>query len=270
MSNSCSYKSNYYLETCHSAWNELRILSAYDVKHDSPSTESVLMQDSILFAPDGLMSHISNWFEDNGGQQICWLKYPIRQYGQKSSIAQLIADQCASRGALAATVFCSGKTVNSRTLLPSLVFQLGQSMPMLKPTMRLIIEDEREVMLTTDDHNFARKLIIEPFLTGDFHPISPMVIVIDCIGWTDGDFLLDTLVWLENAFRGHTIPLQIFVASEPELYTHANLQFPSFMDNALTLHLPRFESWQSPLSPSQSIFANHGQKIYQVWDVFRW
>ncbi|KAG6861528.1 hypothetical protein C0995_015261 [Termitomyces sp. Mi166 len=82
--------------------------------------------------------------------------------------------------------------------------------------------------------------------------------------WSDGAFLLDTLIWMANAFRSYAIPLQIFVTSEPELYQQANLQHPLFLDNALTLHLPRFESWTiDTLSPSQSIFKNYGQKIYQ-------
>lgn len=250
------------------AWSELRNLSAQDARdtrHDSSSGNVTPMQDSVFFAPDGLMSHISNWFENNDGHQVCWLKYPVRQYGTKSSIAQLIAAHCSSRGALAANISCSDETVNSRTFLPSLAFQIGQSMPTLRPSMQQIIQDEREIMLTPDDHTFARKLIVEPFLTGDLHLISPMIVVIDSIGWQEDDFLLSTLIWLENAFRSHTIPLQIFVTSEPDLYTRANLQFPSFLDNALTLHLPRLESWTSvPRTPSQSLFVNRGQKIYQV------
>ena len=174
-----------------------------------------------------------------------------------------MADQCASRGALAGRMSCSGSKMTSHTFLPTLAYQIGQSMPALKSAMRQIIQDEREVMLTPDDYNFARKLIIEPFLTGDFQLISPMIIVIDCIGWMDGEFLLNTLVWLENAFRHHTIPLQIFITSEPKLYSSANLQFPGFLDNALTLHLPRFESSAS-LSPSRSLFLNRGQRIYKV------
>jgi len=214
-------------------------------------------------APGSLLSHISNWFDNNGGRYVCWLRYPVRQYGKTSSIAELMADQCASRGALAGRMSCSDSKMTSRTFLPTLAYQIGQSMPALKSAMRRVIQDEREVMLTTDDYNFARKVIIEPFLTGDFQLISPMIIVIDCIGWTDGEFLLNTLVWLESAFRRHTIPLQIFITSEPKLYSSANLQFPGFLDNALTLHLPRFESPAS-LSPSRSPFLNRGQRIYQV------
>jgi hypothetical protein len=213
-------------------------------------------------APGSILSHISNWFENNGGNYVCWLRYPVRQYGKKSSIAEVMAQQCANRGALAAKIFLSDPGMTSRTFLPTLALQIGHSIPMLKPAMRRIIKDEREVMLDTDEYNFARKLIVEPFLTGDFQLISPMVIVIDCIGAADNDFVLNILVKLESAFRHHTIPLQIFIASEAVLYSAANLRFPIFLDNALTLHLPRFES--GSLTSPRSAFINHGQRIYQV------
>lgn len=210
------------------------------------------------------MSHILKWFDDNRGYQLCWLKYPTRQYGRSSLVAQLIEEHGKRIGALAGSIFCSTKGINSRTFLPTLTVQLGSAIPALKPTMEHIIEEERELLLSTDDHIFARKLIIEPFLTGDLNLISPMVIVVDCIGFLDGDFLLTTLVWLENAFRTHAIPLQIFITSEPELYTQANLQYPEFMDATLNLHLPRFESWTASTPSSESLFVNQHQNIYKV------
>ncbi|KAG6910300.1 hypothetical protein DXG01_011697 [Tephrocybe rancida] len=263
------------LDSWTDAWDELQVLSTLNWRATQPVDLSTSLgsgisasqsSDLLQIAPERLLTHISNWLEDNDGRQVCWLKYPIRQFGKKSTIAQHFANECGARGALAATITCSDENVNSRTLLPSIAAQLGKSMPMLKPAMRQIIEDQREVLLTTDDHTFGHKLIIEPFLTGDFQRIATMTIVIDCNGWSDGDFLLDTLIWMENAFRSHAIPLQIFIASEPELYHQANLQYPLFLDNTLTLHLPRFESWTAnPLSPSQSLFKNNGQKIYQVF-----
>lgn len=218
----------------------------------------------MFFAPDGMMSHILKWFDDNRGYQVCWLKYPTRQYGRSSLVAQLIEVHGTRVGALAGSIFCSAKGINSQSFLPTLAVQLGNSIPALKPTMQHIIQEEREVLLSPDDHVFARKLIIEPFLTGELNLISPMVIVVDCIGSTDHDFLLTTLIWLENAFRSHAIPLQIFVTSEPELYTQANLQYPEFMDATLTLHLPRFESWTASTPSPESLFVNQDQKIYKV------
>ncbi|KAG6854563.1 hypothetical protein C0991_004899 [Blastosporella zonata] len=255
------------LDSCSDAWDELQSLARLDKMITESSADIGGSQESELLqvAPERLLSHISDWLEDNGGRQCCWVKYPIRQFGKPSSIAQHFASECGTRGALAAMITCSNDHVNSRTFLPSIAAQIGKSMPMLKLAMRQIIEDQREVLLTTDDYTFGHKLIIEPFLTGDFQRIATMTVVIDCNGWSDGDFLLDMLIWMENAFRSHAIPLQLFIASEPDLYQQANLQYPRFLDNTLTLHLPRFELWTvNPLTPSQSVFKNQGQKIYQV------
>ncbi|KAF9469341.1 kinase-like domain-containing protein [Collybia nuda] len=252
------------LDSTRDAWGELHLLTALGTQLEpSHSPELNRTQGSLFFAPDGMMSHILKWFDDNRGYQVCWLKYPVGQYGRRSMVAQLIEEHGKKVGALAASIFCSTKGINSRNILPTLALQLGNSIPVLKPTMEQIIQEEREVLLTPDDHSFARKLIIEPFLTGDLNLITPMVIVVDCIGSSDGNFLLTTLVWLENAFRNHAIPLQIFVTSEPELYTQANLQYPKFMDATLTLHLPRFESWTASAPPSESLFVNQDQKIYK-------
>ncbi|KAG6820841.1 hypothetical protein H0H93_010668 [Arthromyces matolae] len=206
-------------------------------------------------APERLLSHISDWLNDPGEQQCCWVRYPIRQFGKRSSIAQHFADECSTRGALAAAIVCSDGGINARSLLPSIAVQLGRSMPALKPAMRQIIEDSREVLLTTDDYTFGRKLIIEPFLMGDFQRIAPMTIVIDCIGWSGGDFLLDTLIWMENAFRSHAVPLQIFVTSEPNLYQQANLRHPLFLDTSLTLQ--DYLDHMATLDNVQSLVESH-------------
>jgi hypothetical protein len=251
-----------------SAWAELRSLTAHGTESESPhSAQPSESQGSTFFAPNGMMSHILKWFDDNRGYQVCWLKYPTRQYGRSSSVAQLVVEHGKRVGALAASIVCSVEGINSRSFLPTLALQLGNSIPALKPTMQHIMQDEREVLLTPDDPSFARKLIIEPFLMGDLNLISPMVIVVDCIGSSDGDFLLNTLIWLDNAFRNHAIPLQIFVTSEPELFTQANLQYPDFMEATLALHLPRFESWTASMPSSQSLFANQDQKIHKVRKV---
>ncbi|KAG6832065.1 hypothetical protein H0H92_005487 [Tricholoma furcatifolium] len=259
------------LDSWTDAWDELQTLATTQKKEIPSASELSGSQDSnasqtlLNIAPERLLAHVLNWLEDNGGHQVCWIKYPVRQFGKRASIAQHFGNECGIRGTLAAIVTCSEEGVNSRTFLPSIAVQLGKSMPMLKPAMRQIIEDQREILLATDDHNFGRKLIIEPFLTGDFQRIAPMTIIIDCNGWSYSDeFLLDTLIWMENAFQSHAIPLQILIMSEPDLYQQANLQYPVFLDNALTLHLPRFEYWTiDPLSPSRSLFKNQGQKIYQ-------
>ncbi|KAG6817812.1 hypothetical protein H0H87_003220 [Tephrocybe sp. NHM501043] len=254
------------LDSWTNPWDELRNLAKLDLPPDEDDELSGSQDSGLLhIAPERLLSHISRWLEDNNGRQVCWVKYPVRQFGRRSSIAQHFANECRARGTLAAVIICSDETLNSRTLLPAIAIQLGKSMPMLKPAIRQIIEDQREILLATNDLAFARKLIIEPFLMGDFQRVATMTIIVDYHGCSDGKFLLDALIWMENAFRSHAIPLQLFVTSEPDLYQQANLQHPRFLDNALTLHLPRVESWTAnPLSPAQSLFKNNGQKIYQV------
>lgn len=249
-----------------SAWKELRNLCACDGIYEALDSASTSIPNSASLAPNGMMTQVSEWFDDNRGRRVCWLKYPSRQYNRRSPIAQFIVDHLMTIGTLAAGIFCSMGQVNSRTFLPTIAFQLGNAIPALKPTIQHIIQDQKEVLLATEELGFAQKLIIEPFLIGDFNFLSSMIIVIDCIGWSDGDeFILTTLIWLEKAFRSYAIPLQVLLLSEPELYMEANLQHPDFLDAVLTLHLPRYESWTANTSiSSQLLFVTDGQKIYQV------
>jgi hypothetical protein len=227
------------------------------------------MQDYIPDSHEDVVVKISEWIDNNHGYPVCWLKYPNRRHGQPSAIAQRIAEDCARKRILAASIFCSSRTVNSVNFLPTLAFQLAQLIPSLKSAMHQTIEDQREILLSLHDQPevAAHKLIIEPFLTGKVPNLSPMVVVIDCVGWCEGYCLLRSIMWFAEALRKHTLPLQIFMTSEPEIYRQANLNFPDFLDRTHVLQIPRFEPWSklsSPVHAPTIIFVDRGQKVYQV------
>ncbi|CAA7257387.1 unnamed protein product [Cyclocybe aegerita] len=151
----------------------------------------------------------------------------------KTALAQWLSEHCSKTGRLAATFFFARTAANrsdGRLLIPTLAFQLSQSLPALCAHIKKVVERDSGIFQRTHGVQM-QKLIIEPLnkaskpnklksyigkITGS-QARTPRVIIIDGLDeCSDVALQGDLLQVLGKAMKDLVLPFKFFVASRAE------------------------------------------------------
>jgi hypothetical protein len=157
---------------------------------------------------------ISRWADGVDHRTICWLFGPAGT--GKSTIAHTIAERYATKGRLAASFFFSlgnGDLSTTVSFFPTIAYQLAISLPHIRKDMEKALEDDPLIPSKTPEVQFT-KLILNPIRHhAQFHPMQPMLIVIDGLDECDGEDSTELIRVLAKASRP---PLQFLITSRAD------------------------------------------------------
>jgi archaellum biogenesis ATPase FlaH len=167
---------------------------------------------------------------------VCWLHGPAGT--GKSTIAHTVAERCEESGQLAGTFFFSrkkGDREDINKLVPTLAYQIAESIPSLQARMKQVLEDNRTLFSQTIQRQFS-KLIAEPLM--NIRVLKRSIVVIDGLDECAArDRIAAFIGLLGEMMNGRTIPLRFLLTSRPERDIEVAFRSHINSDTALWLAL---------------------------------
>jgi NACHT domain len=161
-----------------------------------------------------ILDIIGRWVNGTG-HPVCWLHGPAGT--GKSTIAHTVAERCEKSGQLAGTFFFSrkkGDREDINKLVPTLAYQIAESIPSLQARMKQVLEDNRTLFSQTIQRQFS-KLIAEPLM--NIRVLKRSIVVIDGLDECAArDRIAAFIGLLGEMMNGRTIPLRFLLTSRPE------------------------------------------------------
>ena len=194
-------------------------------------------------------SIVAQWIFDNRSYHLAWLENSSAT--PTSYVAQSMAELCAREGRIAASIFFLHGRPDTLSFYPKIANQLTRSIPAAKPLIRKAIGDDPSILSPETFNQLQdsiRKLIVDPLISLSEFSLSNMVIVVDDLelcdngsdqgsSWLTREMLIQTILSLTEALHKHRLPLQVFVASQPELHRQTKGRIPNFRNEARSLYL---------------------------------
>ncbi|KAF8161616.1 hypothetical protein B0H34DRAFT_673507 [Crassisporium funariophilum] len=209
----------------------------YDPPKCHPSTRVAILRKIRLWVEELKKTRDFVWLHGSAGSG-------------KSAIAQTIAELCEKLNLLAATFFFSRTALGRgdvKQLVPTLVYQLCQSMPEIRSYVEDVIEKDPLVVSRSVEAQF-KGLIIEPLERALMDPLNatllsrPRLIIIDGLDECAGrDVQSNLLRVLSTSVKALPVRLFFMIASRPE--PHIRHAFSSSAMAPMTMPLVLDESY---------------------------
>ena len=183
-----------------------------------------------------ITAEIEKWAKNpsiNNTSKIFWLTGGVG--AGKSAVAQSVAEICKQENILAASFFfgsASNLTNNGASLIPTLVFQLLEVLPGLKPIIEECINSHCDLFSNLwDVQKLTQELFIEPLktlhLTKPDHTYPPLMVIDGLDECHDSELQCKLLRVIAKAILEVSCPFRLLIASRPEdhlVKTFADLQ----------------------------------------------
>jgi hypothetical protein len=182
-----------------------------------------------------ILENVGKWV--NGvGHPVCWLHGPAGT--GKSTIAHTVAERCEKSGKLAGTFFFSrkkGDREDINKLVPTLAYQIAESIPSLRARMKQVLEENRTLLSQTIQRQFS-KLVAEPLM--NIGILKRSIVVIDGLDECAArDRITDLIGLLGEMMNARRIPLRFLLTSRPERDIEVAFRSHINSDTALWLAL---------------------------------
>ena len=177
-----------------------------------------------------VLQNIYGW-AISGGPPLYWL-CGMAGTG-KTTIANSIAEEYDRKKLLGASFFFSRdqqERRESRFLIQTIAYQLGNSFPVLKLAIANILEDQR--ITTANLQSQLKRLILEPVAEKIAHLPSLIMIVLDALDECEEDHAVIQIIELfVQVLRGQSLPLRIFITSRPESHIRSTFLMSEVQSN---------------------------------------
>jgi hypothetical protein len=188
-----------------------------------------------------VLQEIGNWIDGHDNRPIYWLTGPAGS--GKSTIAQTVANHCASNELLVGTVFLSHAEtlrISTSKFFLALAYQLAVAVPSIQASMQKMFEEDPSFATKRLEDHFMG-LIYKPILTLK-QPVPPMIIIVDALDESeDAAGIVKLLRIITGALQDDLFRLRFFFTSRLE--HHIETQFSETATWRITTHLA-LEDWE--------------------------